>query len=312
MLELFLRGGSKMHNEKVKTNYYKHSIPSLSYNAMFKAVISNNPILLHKIVEAIIEYFQLNVDIKDKELSVKINELPLNNYKEKQLVVDYIIKLDETTDLNIEINKSFYAGLKERNMTYSFKIFYEHYKSGDNKEDFKKYTLIQVNFNNYSNTNNKVINHFLLIDVDDITNTYSNNFRIINIDIVSCYNLVYNNTNNNEISKLERLSAMIYCNNLEDISKVLGSDIFTMEEKKNLLDSIEKIGQDDKILQATKLEDSIEDRYRIIAGYARDEGVEKTTLDIIKNMLKNNSEYEFISKITGKSIEEIKKIEASN
>jgi predicted transposase/invertase (TIGR01784 family) len=97
-----------------------------------------------------------------------------------------------------------------------------------------------------------------------------------------------------------------------------------MEEKKNLLDSIEKIGQDDKILQATKLEDSIEDRYRIIAGYAKDEGVqegiqlgiqegvEKTTLDIIKNMLKNNSEYEFISQITGKSIKEIKKIEASN
>ena len=53
----------------------KTKIPSLSYNAMFKAVISNNKIILSKLVEAILEYWNLNIDIKDKELIIKTNDL---------------------------------------------------------------------------------------------------------------------------------------------------------------------------------------------------------------------------------------------
>ena len=39
------------------------------------------------------------------------------------------------------------------------------------------------------------------------------------------------------------------------------------------------------------------------------EGKEKNTLDIIKKMLENNIDYDTISNITGKSINDIKKIE---
>lgn len=39
------------------------------------------------------------------------------------------------------------------------------------------------------------------------------------------------------------------------------------------------------------------------------EGIEYTTKEIIRNMLKKNTDYEYISKILGKTIEEIKKIE---
>ena len=62
-------------------------IPSLSYNAMFKAVISSNKIILSKLVEAILEYWNLNIDIKDKELIIKTNELPLIILKINNLFV---------------------------------------------------------------------------------------------------------------------------------------------------------------------------------------------------------------------------------
>ena len=42
-----------------------------------------------------------------------------------------------------------------------------------------------------------------------------------------------------------------------------------------------------------------------------EKGIEKNKVDIIKEMLKEKSSYEFISKITGKSIKEIKEIEKS-
>ena len=39
------------------------------------------------------------------------------------------------------------------------------------------------------------------------------------------------------------------------------------------------------------------------------EGKEQSTIEVIRAMIKNNVSYEFISNVTGKSIEEIKKIE---
>ena len=60
----------------------KSKIPSLSYNSMFKAVFSNNKIVLSKLVQAILEYYQIDIDVKDKELIIRNNELLLDNYKE--------------------------------------------------------------------------------------------------------------------------------------------------------------------------------------------------------------------------------------
>ena len=158
----------------------KTKIFNLSYNAMFKAVFSNNKAILAKLIEAILEYCKMNIDIKGKEIIIKNNELPINNYKDKQLICDYIIKLNETTDLNIEINRSYYPGLIERNMTYSFKIYYQHFNAGDEYKEFEKYNLIQVNFNNFNNHNTKSINVHYLIDLNDINNILSKNICIIN------------------------------------------------------------------------------------------------------------------------------------
>lgn len=44
---------------------------------------------------------------------------------------------------------------------------------------------------------------------------------------------------------------------------------------------------------------------------ARAEGMEETLIDTINSMIKEKATYKFISKVTGKSIEEIKKIEES-
>ena len=43
--------------------------------------------------------------------------------------------------------------------------------------------------------------------------------------------------------------------------------------------------------------------------YAKKEGREEEKETMIKNMLEENTDYEYISKITGKTIEEIKEIE---
>ena len=41
----------------------------------------------------------------------------------------------------------------------------------------------------------------------------------------------------------------------------------------------------------------------------KEEGIKENTINLIKSMLENNADYDFVSKVTGKTIEEIKKIE---
>ena len=296
----------------------KTKIPSLSYNAMFKAIISNNKYILSKLIEAILEYYKIDIDIKDKELIVKNNELPIDNYQDRQLVCDYIIKLDDNTEINIEVNRSKYMGVTERNLTYSFKIYYEHFKAGDSYDKFNKYMLLQINFNNYSNPNGKSINRFYMIDIDDMENRLSNSYSIMNIDIAKCYKLVYNKDNLEGISELEKLSAIIGCEYLEDVASILERGKISMDkkEKEKLLKEIKAKIKDKDILEAIKLENSIDDRFKMIEAMALETGLqqgiekgrEENTVEIIKAMLENNSSYEFISKITGKSKEEIDSI----
>ena len=285
----------------------KTKILSLSYNAMFKAVFSNNKVILSKLIEAILEHSYINIDIKDKEFIIKNNELPIDNYHDKQLICDYIIKLDNVNDLNIELNRKQYPGVVERNMTYSFKIYYEHFNRGNEYSEFKKYNLIQVNFNKFKNPNNKSINKYYLLDANDSKNFLSKSICIINLDIEECYKLVYNNTYKEEISELEKLAAILYCDYLEDISSILESVRLDNMEKEKFINDINNASRDKNNQEAIKLEDNIEYRFEL----TKEEALREKTIDVIKNMLKKNYDIKEISDITGKSIKEIKEIEQS-
>lgn len=294
----------------------KTKIPRLSYNAMFKAVFSNNKIILSKLVQSILEYTKLDIDIEDKELVIKNNELPLKNYKSKQLICDYIIKLDEDLSLNIEINNFYYPDMVERNMSYSFKIYYEHFKSGDTRVKYNKYNLLQVNFNNFKNPNDRTINMYYMIDKDDINNLLSKNLCIINIDIASCFNLVYNKTKLRDISCLERLAGMLYCEYLEDISKILGGDILTMNEKEKLLNDIKLKSTDEEVQESLRLEDDIEYRFELVEEDALErgikqgieQGIEQNIINTIISMFQNNISIDVISKVVNKTIEEVEDV----
>lgn len=293
----------------------KTEIISLSYNAMFKAVFYDNKKVLINIIQAIFDYCNFKIDIEEDNLIIRNNELPIGNAHDKQLVCDYIIKIDDNTDLNIEINRTSYPGLVERNMTYSFKIYCDHFKSGDKYPELNKYNLIQVNFNNFSNPDGRCINKFFLIDTDNIVNYLSKNLCIINIDIASCFKLVYNNDKLDEISMLERLSAMLFPDTLEDISAIIRSDIMDKETKEKFLDDVVEKSKDKDIGEAIKLEDNINYRFKLMEEDALnrglEQGIEQTIIDTINRMMQDNVSLETISKYTGKTIEEIKIIQKS-
>ena len=122
-----------------------------------------------------------------------------------------------------------------------------------------------------------------------------------------CYKLVYNSTKKEEISELEKLAAILYCDYLEDISSILESVRLDNMEKEKFINDINNASCDKNNQEAIKLEDNIEYRFEL----TKEEALREKTIDVIKNMLKKNYDIKEISDITGKSTKEIKEIEKS-
>ena len=134
-----------------------------------------------------------------------------------------------------------------------------------------------------------------------------------------CYNLVYNNTCKEEISELEKLSAILYCDYLKDISSILESVRLDNMEKEKFINDINNASCDKNNQEAIKLEDNIEYRFELTEEEALNKGINQgitqgitqNTINTIKNMLKEKIPYELISKVVEKPISEIKEIEKS-
>lgn len=294
----------------------KTKIVSLSYNAMFKAIFSSNKYMLSRLVQTILDYLELDINVMDKELIIKNNELSLNNVHNKFLVCDYFIKIDEQLELNIEMNKSYYTGLEERNIAYCFKIYGDHFRSGDDYDKFKQYFLFQINFNNYKNPDDEAIKEYYIIDTKNPKNYLTKNVFFVNVDIAKCFDLVYNEDKLKEMSDLIKFGALFSTTYLEDISYILEKVGIDMANKKEFLDDIVEKSKDEEVLTSMKFEDSLDYRFNLVEEDALKRGLEEgtrlgleqKTKETIISMVENQIPLNVISKVTNKSIKEIEEI----
>ena len=294
----------------------KTKISSLCYNAMFKAVFYNNKYMLSRLVQAILDYLELDINVINKELDIKNNELSLNNIHNKALICDYYIKINDVLELNIEVNKRYYPGLEERNIAYCFKIYGDHFRSGDKYNKFKQYLLFQINFNNYKNPDREVVNEFYIIDTKNHKNYLTKNVCFINVDIEECFKMIYNEDKRKEMSDLFKFGALLKTTYLEDISYILEKVGINMEEKNKFMNDVVEKSKDEEILTSMKFEDSLDYRFELVEEDALKrgleqglvQGLEQKTNETIIAMYAKNMSIEDMTDITGKSKEEIKKI----
>lgn len=165
---------------------------------------------------------------------------------------------------------------------------------------------------------------------DDDGKLINNLLTFWNIDIVKCYKKVYNNIKEvQKLPKTVRWGAILYTNinDIDDIEKMIGDDLLTMEEKEKLINRINEVKNNKQIIQEWMVIENNRIREENILRTAREDGLkegieqgieqgthqgeEKKELELIKKMLSKKTNYEFISDITGKTIEEIKEIEAN-
>ena len=92
---------------------------------------------------------------------------------------------------------------------------------------------------------------------------------------------------------------------------MIGDDLLTMEEKERLIKTIEEVNNDKEIITEWMREENARLKHAGEMRYAKDEGIEEKEIELIKNMLLNKLNYEVISNVSGKTIDEIKEIENS-
>ena len=99
--------------------------------------------------------------------------------------------------------------------------------------------------------------------------------------------------------------------------------MLTMEEKENLLNTMKEVSNNEgiyteylarefsKLKEVNQLYHAREEGLTEGHKLGQAEGAEANKIEVIKNMLSEKADYNFISKVTGKTIEEIKEIESN-
>ena len=290
--------------KKLIINDTKLNMPFLCFDIAFKAVFTNEENILAKMIADItgIEYSLLKNNIR-----LITNEIPISVKEEKAKRCDFLVKVSDKNIINVEINSSYYPGLLNKNLSYLF-IAYATATKKNKKYDDNLFAT-QINLNCYKENSNKPLAKYLLQEVDDYQ-IYTKSLSIFDVNVVKCNELYYNHMQE-EIPNYVRWGALIYCDDFSKIPNIV-KGIMTDEERNRIMDKMNKLTSDDIFMSELEAREWDEWEENSKMDYAEKKGmakgIEQKTIEIIKNMLENNTDLEFISKVTNKTIEEIERI----
>lgn len=265
---------------------------------------------------ALLKMLQDVLDIKeDSGITIIGYETRPNNIFGKSFRGDLLVTLSDRTYVSIEMNNSNPKNSLSRNMIHLFRIHSDMLVKGMPDSELEKYRLYQLNFDNFRNLSRETIEKyaFCSLTTGKVRNLI---YTFCDVDLEKCRKLVYN-VNVREVSKDIRWGAIMTSNDIEEISKLLGEDMLSMEEKDKFLNTVRELNDDEKVVKDWMWEENDKLRYYNDLKASEEQGIEKgieqgiedKSKEVVINMLNEGSDYNFISKISGKTIEEIKEIE---
>ncbi|MDD7150519.1 MAG: PD-(D/E)XK nuclease family transposase [Clostridium sp.] len=278
---------------------------TLASDVLFKKVFFSEGSALLKMLQDILDIRE------DSGITIIGYETRPNNIFGKSFRGDLLVTLSDRTYVSIEINNSNPKNSLSRNMIHLFRIHSDMLVKGMPDSELEKYRLYQLNFDNFRNPSREAIEKyaFCSLTTGKVRNLI---YTFCDVDLEKCRKLVYN-VNVREVSKDIRWGAIMTSNDIEEISKLLGEDMLSMEEKDKFLNTVRELNEDEKVVKDWMWEENDKLRYYNDLEASKEQGIEQGIEDkskeVVINMLNKNMDYETISEISGKTIEEIKEIE---
>ena len=287
----------------------KDEIKQLEYDTIFKATFIRRQEVLIKMIR---DVFEIEDDINNPLFIVGYELVP-HSKRGKSYKSDILIKLSDDSYISIEMNKRIGNDILSRNIIQMSRIYAQINRSGDKDNIISKRTVMGLNINTFKTFTGKPVEKISLCETETGM-IVSNLLSFCNIDVALCRKLVYN-LGIEKVSKAIRWGAIITSKSIKEISSILGDDILSMEEKEKFLNTIKEVNDDERVLEDWMWEEHYRlkeiDARNTALQEGREEGIEDNKKEVIINMLKEKSDYEFISKITGKTIDQIKEIECN-
>ena len=313
----------------------------MTMDFMFKSVMQRNPNILERFL---VDLMNLKID-KDDSIVFLDKELIKGNIKEKGRVVDINVKFGSRYLIQIEVNRKKYQTVKKRNDLYLERIDTLRLEVNNNYiRDFDTEYLYQLNLN-ASNEEDKKVGLSNLVEYDRINKVItSDRIEKYSANLAYFYDLYYNGDEEMNFSGIFMAGLMSekYTELYKIMSKILSEkelnkfmkDVITMtneellynihywEKEKldamvehNIKEDARKTGHEQGLIEGLNegraegiAEGLAEGRAEGLAK-GRAEGIESKTIEMIRNLLLQNVDYNIISNASGKRVEEIKEIE---
>ena len=262
-------------------SYFKRIFADPNDTRLLKSLIS---IILNEEISAVTI---MSPEIVGEKISVKRSYL------------DLLVELKDKSKINIEINSNPQNYTTNRNLFYLFKVMGRDLTSEDKYTDFHKH--IQINLNVNINQKESVMKYYLMNkECGDIL---TDRLEIINID-------------------MEKISEKCYNEGVEGqdlFTKVIGLigakdrkhfDIFKREKGivKEIMNKAGDYITDKDLVKVLDYEKMRDNREVAAKEEGFNDGILATTQVIVKNMLNKNTDINYISEVTGLTIEEINKL----
>ena len=304
---------------KLETEYFeqldeKLTLVPLTYDKAFKRIFRTNLDILKEFLKDVIP---LDID-KDCNIRLMDGELPKENMKEKGKIVDIYVVLDGKVYVDIEMNRSKFETVLERNIKYKDKL---SSMLPESEEDFKNLTskkLYQLNLNAYPYE--KILDDIIVLYGLKTHHIYSSDECMVVKSLERYRNLYYNKGNKEkDVIWLTILTSRTFTELYE-----LSRQILSKEKVKKLMEAAISMSKDGFILhewQKDKFDalvkyNEIEDAKKegkslgIEEGRAlgKAEGIKENKIEIARNLLKENVDIKIISKTTGLTEQEIQNL----
>ena len=272
----------------------------LTSDTMFKEVFGKNK----KNISLLLSW-QLNLDYNYVYDNLKMlnSNLPLNKINNYKFTTDILVRIGNLI-INIEMNRQYWKGLKNRNLAYLNKIYSSQFKKGHKKKDFllaKK--VIQINYNCFNEPKDKNKGEAVMYDIIN-NNITSKMVTQIDINLEKVKEMSYNKVTN-ELTGIEKISRLLLSKNRKEV------EIEMTKELNETIEDIEKLSNDDDVIELFNEEEEAELIKNSIENAAREEGITKGITKTVKNMLKMNLDINIISKASGMSKKDILKLKTS-
>ena len=288
---------------KLKQDNKKKKFYTGKSDVVFKAIYCNEDNIY------LTNYFLKKLLNEDVNIIGFLNtELNVNHVLSRRKTVDSLICTEDKM-IHIELNSNGSASyLNIRNFTFFSEIYNKKTLAGQKYKDHIDFIHFDFSYN-LPKSNKNLVRIYTVNDRNG--HNYINNFKIIEYNMDRIMKFWYDEDEENIIKYIHLITLSL---NLKELNKLLKNYKLLKEDElfvKEFLEKLKELNKEDYFVSSISKEKDLE----MIANTERDigfeQGIEQGIFETAKNFIKLNVPLSKISKATGLSVSELKKLKTT-